>query len=149
MFAQCLHRKHDQCFRALPHLFGRRGAEPSLESVIVMIQRLSINKRMVRLSACFVALLSLGIADSAAMAEGGNSKQRKDARTCESFGAKYDTPAFSDCMLTQQRRRDTKQLRSLEEVQMVSQIAKDGQIMSERARRQRCDRKPERRECGR
>lgn len=61
----------------------------------------------------------------------------------------YGTPAFGDCMLTQQNRRDNKQLRSLEETRMVSQLAKDGQIMADRARRQRCDRNPDRRECGR
>lgn len=114
-----------------------------------MMQRLFINQRMAHLSTCFVILFSLGFADHAAMAREGSSKQRKDARTCESFGAQYDTPAFTDCMISQQNRRDTKQLRSLEEVRAVSQIAKDGQIMSERARRQRCDRNPDRRECGR
>ena len=95
------------------------------------------------------ALLSLIFAGCTANAEGRRSKERNDARTCESFGSRYGTPAFSDCMLSQQHRRDTKQLRSIEETARLSQIARDGQIMSDRARRQRCDRKPDRRECGR
>lgn len=114
-----------------------------------MTQRLFANKRSVLVSTGFAALLSLAFAECAATAQGRNSKQREDARTCESFGARYGTPAYSDCMLTQQRRSDTKQLRALEESQMLSQLAKDGQIMAERARRQRCDRNPDRRECGR
>lgn len=91
--------------------------------------------------------VGVGFAEGEAGAQRWNAKQRKDARTCESFGNRYGTPAFSDCMLAQQHRRDTKQLRSLEESERLSQLAKDGQIMAERARRQRCDRNPDRREC--
>lgn len=114
-----------------------------------MTQRFFANGRMVLVSTGFAALLNLAFAESAATAQGRNSKQREDARTCESFGTRYGTPAYSDCMLTQQRRRDTKQLKSLEESQMLSQLARNGQIMAERARKQRCDRNPDRRECGR
>ena len=94
-----------------------------------------------------LAIIASGAAVSPASAEGG--KHRKDARTCESFGASYGTPAFSDCMLDQQRRRDTKERDTLEKMALTSQLAKDGQIMAERARRQRCDRNPDRRECRR
>jgi hypothetical protein len=52
--------------------------------------------------------------------------------------------AYSNCMLAQQRRRDEKRLRSLEESERLSQLAIDGQVMAERARRQRCDRRTER-----
>ena len=52
-------------------------------------------------------------------------------------------------MLSQQHRRDTKQLRSIEETERLSRIARDGQIMAERARQQRCERNPDRRECRR
>jgi hypothetical protein len=44
---------------------------------------------------------------------------------------------------------DSGRLSTLEEMALTSQIAKDGQIMAERARRQRCDRNPDRRECRR
>jgi hypothetical protein len=52
-------------------------------------------------------------------------------------------------MLAQQRRRDVKDLEALERTRLTSQIAKDAQIMTERARRQRCERNPDRRECRR
>ncbi len=94
-----------------------------------------------------VATAGLGIASNPADAQ--SRKQRDDARTCASFGAQFGTPAYSDCMLEQQRRRDLKQRETLEQMALTSQIAKDGQIMAERARRQRCDRNPDRRECRR
>lgn len=95
----------------------------------------------------FVATTTVGIAESPAGAQ--SRKQRDDARTCASFGTEFGTPAYSDCMLGQQQRRDTKQRDTLEKMALTSQIAKDGQIMAERARRQRCDRNPDRRECRR
>jgi hypothetical protein len=52
-------------------------------------------------------------------------------------------------MLEQQRRRDFKEQQTLEKMALTSQIAREGQIMAERARRQRCDRNPDRRECRR
>lgn len=94
-----------------------------------------------------VAAATFGVVESPAGAE--SRKQREDARTCSSFGVPYGTPAYSHCMLEQQRRRDLKQRDTLEEMALTSQIAKDGQIMAERARRQRCDRNPDRRECRR
>ena len=94
-----------------------------------------------------IALAAIIFAAGPANAEG--RKQREDARTCASFGARFGTPAYSDCMLEQQRRRDLKQQETLEKMALTSQIAKDGQIMAERARRQRCEKKPDRRECRR
>lgn len=113
------------------------------------MQRPIARKRAAIVSAGMLAILGMGLAGGEASAQRWNAKQRGDARTCESFGNRYGTPAFSDCMLAQQDRRDTKQLRSIEESQRLSQIAKDGQIMADRARRQRCDRNPDRRECRR
>lgn len=101
------------------------------------------------------ALMSFGICAIAAVgvsevpAHAQSRKQREDARTCASFGARYGTPAFSNCMLEQQSRRDFKQRKQLEEMALTSQIARDGQIMADRARKQRCDRNPDRRECRR
>jgi hypothetical protein len=97
----------------------------------------------------FIAFASVTISGCATSAEPRHGRLDKDARTCSEFGARYGSPAYSDCMLAQQRRRDLKQLESLERARLTSQIAKDGQIMTERARRQRCDRNPDRRECGR
>ena len=96
-----------------------------------------------------VALLSLGLVETAAPAKSSHEKRRDDARTCASFGAQYGSPSYTNCMLDQQRRRDTRELETLEKMRMTSQLAKDGQIMAERARQQRCDRNPDRRECGR
>jgi hypothetical protein len=99
-----------------------------------------------------VALMSLGVAlaalgVAATPADAQDRKHREDARTCANYGVRYGTPAYSECMLEQQRRRDFKDRKTLEEMALTSQIAKDGQIMAERARRQRCDRDPDRREC--
>ncbi len=84
------------------------------------------------------SLISLGLTAiitatalaSPASAQG--SKERKNARTCTSFGTSYGTPAFSDCMLDQQRRRDFKERDTLEKMALTSQLAKDGQIMAHR-----------------
>ncbi|WP_436826091.1 hypothetical protein [Sphingomonas sp. DT-207] len=113
------------------------------------MQRLVAGKRTALLAMGIVTMLGMGLTGGEVSAQRWNAKQREDARTCESFGNKYGTRAFSDCMLAQQHRRDTRQLRSLEESERLSQLAKDGQIMADRARRQRCERNPNRRECRR
>lgn len=94
-----------------------------------------------------LSILAFSMTQSPAGAQ--SRKQREDARTCASFGTRFGTPAYSDCMLEQQHRRDLKKRDTLEQMAITSQIAKDGQIMAERARRQRCDRNPDRRECRR
>ena len=127
----------------------RSNSTPLSEQCQDPMQRLVASKRTALISAGFVTILGMGLAAGEAGAQRWNGKQREDARTCESFGNRYGTPAFSDCMLAQQHRRDTKQLRSIEETERLSQIAKDGQIMADRARRQRCERNPDRRECRR
>lgn len=97
----------------------------------------------------FIGIASMAMSGCATTAEPRYGRIGKDARTCSEFGARYGSPAYSDCMLAQQRRRDVKRLEGLERARLTSQIAKDGQIMTERARRQRCARNPDRRECGR
>lgn len=52
-------------------------------------------------------------------------------------------------MLEQQRRRDEAQLKTLEEMRLTSEIAREGQIMADQARLERCRRDPDRRECRR
>jgi hypothetical protein len=114
-----------------------------------MTKRVFANARLACISMGFLTFLSVGFAESAATAQSRGSKHREDARTCASFGSRPGSSAYSNCMLEQQRRRDTKELDKLEKMQRTSQIAKDGQIMAERARLQRCERNPNRRECGR
>ncbi|WP_260600221.1 hypothetical protein [Sphingomonas endolithica] len=111
-----------------------------------------ITDRFDRMRPALISLGLLAIFASGAVvspASAQSKKHHKDARTCESFGASYGTPAFSNCMLDQQRRRDIKERDTLEKMALTSQLAKDGQIMADRARRQRCDRNPARRECRR
>jgi hypothetical protein len=96
-----------------------------------------------------VAILALGLAGCMSAGEQRYANRQQDADTCASFGSRYGSPAYSECMLTQQHRRDVKQINSLERARLASELAKDGQIMAERARRQRCARNPDRRECGR
>lgn len=98
-------------------------------------------------SLALVALLGVTLAGCVTGSEQRQANLQDDASTCSSFGASYGSPAFSECMLTQQRRRDVKQLESLERTRITSQIARDAQVMSDRARKQRCDRDPDRGEC--
>ncbi len=111
------------------------------------------------LNTCFAsmrpALVSVGLLVIATVgpgespAHGQSSDQREDARACTSFGLSYNTRGFRECIGELQRRRGSNRLTTLEEMAITSQIAKDGQIMAERARLQRCDRNPDRRECRR
>lgn len=72
-----------------------------------------------------------------------------DYRTCASFGAEPGSRAYSDCMLAQQRRRDTAQLDSIEKTRALNEAALAAQRTADLARRGRCARDPDRRECGR
>lgn len=107
-----------------------------------------INMRHALLSFGAVGIVALSCVSTDANAQ-SRRQQREDARTCAQFGASYGTRGYTECMLEQQRRRDNKQRDTLERMALTSQIARDAQIMTERARRQRCDRNPDRRECHR
>lgn len=96
----------------------------------------------------FAGLLVAGLSGCMSSVERRQVNYQEDAGTCSSFGSEYGSPAYADCMLAQQRRRDLKDLESLEKTRMTSEIAREAQIMSDRARKQRCDRDPDRRECG-
>lgn len=96
-----------------------------------------------------VALLGISLTGCMSAAEQRRVNLLDDASTCATFGARQGSPAYSDCMLAQQRRRDLKRIEELERTRLTSEIARDAQIMSDRARRQRCDRDPDRRECRR
>lgn len=101
------------------------------------------------MSLCLVALLGVSLSGCMSGAERRHVNLQEDTSTCADFGSSYGSPAYNNCMLAQQRRRDVKQLESLEKTRMTMEIARDGQIMAERARRDRCRRDPDRRECGR
>lgn len=98
---------------------------------------------------CFAALIGgAGLSGCVSSAERQQANYQEDANTCASFGSQYGSAAYNECMLTQQHRRDVKQLESLERTRMTTEIARDAQIMADRARQQRCDRDPNRKECG-
>ena len=65
------------------------------------------------------------------------AKQAQDESTCSSFGARYGSPAYTDCMLTQQQRRDAKRLQSAEETRLLAEAAR---VSNETAIRVRCER---------
>jgi hypothetical protein len=99
------------------------------------------------MSIALLAIAATHITQSPAHAQ--SREQREDARACASFGLSYGTRGYDACMLELQRRGDSREMSELEKMAITSQIARDGQIMAERARRQRCDRNPDRRECRR
>lgn len=103
----------------------------------------------VRSATSFVsaAVLCIGLSGCVSSGERQQVNLNTDSNTCQSFGSSYGSSAYSECMLEQQRRRDSAQRESLERTRLTTQIAKDAQLMAERARRERCDRDPDRREC--
>jgi hypothetical protein len=114
-----------------------------------MYNQFHINLPRPALTLSLVIVLSIGLTGCMSGAERRQINLASDADTCASFGATYGSPAYSDCMLTQQRRRDVKQREELEKTRLTPEIARDAQIMADRARKQRCDRNPDRRECRR
>jgi hypothetical protein len=113
-------------------------------------QRANLNSRRSRYAPLCLSLAALFVGLSGCMsgAERRQANLEEDARTCASFGSNYGSPAYAECMLAQQRRRDVEQRESLEKTRMTSEIARDAQIMTDRARKQRCERDPNRSECG-
>ncbi|MFC3127491.1 hypothetical protein ACFOD4_20700, partial [Pseudoroseomonas globiformis] len=65
------------------------------------------------------------------------------------FGSALDSHVYSDCMLAQQGRRDTADLDSPVKTRMINNGTSDAYAAADRARRGRCDRDPNRRECRR
>lgn len=114
-----------------------------------MLERLCLKHRRAAVSTVSAALLGFALAGCMSGAERRQMNLQANANTCESYGASYGSPTYTACMLEQQHRRDTKQRGSLERTQMTTDIARDSQIMADRARKQRCDRDPNRRECRR
>lgn len=114
-----------------------------------MLQRSIASVPQFAISISLFALAGTSLGGCMATTERKQLNLQADAETCASFGARYGSPAYSECMLTQQRRRDEKQIESLEKTKLTSEIALEAQIMADRARKQRCDRDPSRRECRR
>ncbi len=114
-----------------------------------MLQAHFLNYRRPALALCTATLLGAVLSGCMSGAERRQVHLQEDAGTCQSYGASYGSPAYTACMLEQQHRRDTAQRDSLERTRMTTDIARDSQIMADRARKDRCDRDPDRRECRR
>jgi hypothetical protein len=114
-----------------------------------MLQYLQFKHGRVALSFVSAAVLSIALSGCVSGAERRQVNLQADTDTCQSFGASYGSPAYTKCMLEQQHRRDSAQRESLERTRLTTQIARDAQISPDRARKERCDRDPDRKECGR
>lgn len=111
-----------------------------------MIKICTVCRRSALVMVGVLAMTVIGIAERPAQAQ--SPQHREDARACASFGLEQGSRGYRACMQELRRRADSSRLSTLEEMAITSQIAKDGQIMAERARQQRCARDPDRRECG-
>jgi hypothetical protein len=63
----------------------------------------------------------------------------EDSGTCSSMGARYGSPAHTDCMLQQQQRRDHQSLIFLEQARIHSEMARNAQEMRDDRRRDKRD----------
>ncbi|WP_246786938.1 hypothetical protein [Rhizobium leguminosarum] len=140
--------------KSMGGLAGRRSAllvspknwqRSFLKEINRMLQRPSVEHHRTSVTAFSIALLGIALSGCVSAEE----RRYADANTCQSFGAPYGSPAYTNCMLEQQRRRDNEELESLERTRLTTEIARDAQIMADRARRERCHRDPDRRECRR
>lgn len=84
-----------------------------------------------------VAALGAALGACASPEQRRQANLYQDGATCADFGARPGTAAYTECMLTQQTRRDNKQRNSLEQTALTTQIARDSQEMS---RKVQCDR---------
>jgi hypothetical protein len=100
-----------------------------------------------RSATTILSISLLGLALTACVSS--EEQQYRDSGTCGSFGAPYGSRAYTDCMLQQQARRDDAQTSSLEQMRLTQEVARNAQDMADRARRDRCRRDPDRRECRR
>lgn len=93
----------------------------------------------------FNAFLTGGVAVVAMLLTGCMSAEerryvnlREDGATCANFGAGYGSHAHAQCMLTQQQRRDQRQLLNMERARISSETARNNlevlKLMEERRR---------------
>lgn len=86
--------------------------------------------------------LSIGVAMIIAMmlSSGATAQKRsKDQATCADMGANRGSPAYTDCMLQQQRRRDQKMSTFLDQQLMHQELGRPARekLAEKRARRAR------------
>lgn len=108
--------------------------------------------RATRRSSLFLsgaAVLAVGVSGCGTTAERPHINLQEDYRTCSSFGSDPGSRAYAECMLAQQRRRDTSELNELEKNRLINESARDAYAAAALARRARCDRDPDRSECRR
>ena len=60
----------------------------------------------------------------------------QDYGTCESFGARYGSAEYAQCMLVQQQRRDDETINALEQARIATEIARHNQEMRDSRRQQ-------------
>lgn len=58
-----------------------------------------------------------------------------DQGTCAQMGARYGSPAHTNCMLQQQQRRDEEHTRFMQEAYLASEMARNAQEMRDRQER--------------
>ncbi|PSS59726.1 hypothetical protein C6558_36780 [Ensifer sp. NM-2] len=114
-----------------------------------MLKYPPVGQDRLAISILSMALLGITLSGCVSGEERQYIRSQRDANTCQSFGAPYGSSAYSNCMLEQQRRQDVRQLESLERTRLTMDIARDAQVMADQARRERCMRDPDRRECRR
>lgn len=83
------------------------------------------------------ALLGVSLAACQSPEQRRYQNVAQDSNTCADFGARQGSPQYTECMLTQQSRRDNKALTALEQQRLSAQISKDN---LETVRRLECDR---------
>lgn len=84
-----------------------------------------------------VTLLGAGLGACASPDQRRQANLYEDRTTCAEFGASPGSRPYTDCMLTQQTRRDNKQRNALESAALSTQMSKDSLEMSRKAQ---CDR---------
>lgn len=84
-----------------------------------------------------VSILGSGLIACSSPAEKREANLYQDKSTCGDFGAREGSREYTDCMLTQQSRRDDEKLKALERQRISVEMSKNSQEMS---RKVLCDR---------
>lgn len=132
------------------HLAGARIIKvsrlaPPSKSICVSVRRSNSMKDKImdfRTNAPVLRSLSIGVTLMLAMTLSGNAtaqKRNKDQATCATMGASPGSPAYTDCMLQQQRRRDQKMSTFLDQQLMHQELGRPARekLAEKRARRAR------------
>ncbi|HEY0685907.1 MAG TPA: hypothetical protein VGD45_26430 [Steroidobacter sp.] len=95
----------------------------------------------------FAALVCTALTGCETTQESRRADLEQDRDTCADFGTQYGTPEHTECMLVQQRRRDSATLDALEKQRVSAETAKTNVEMLER---RRCEKEAKKdREAGR